>query len=322
MALLLTPIANHRAASAASDPRQITIDVYVINVENVDQQTGSYNVDMYLSFAWSGNWSATSNNASAPAFPSHFDLTNGQINQMSLIYSEQNVSGTGYNYLEYRIGAVIYDPFNFQRFPLDKQKLSIDIEDSFYDNTTLVYVADSNIVLDPAIKVSGWTIQRDTVQLSTSNHIYNSSFAYPGVPQNSQYAYSRASFSFSMARPITTSVLELALPTIVLAALAMISFRIKMDSFDSRLEVGVISIFAAVAFLVNLDSSIPAGYFTLGDEIMLIAFAVLLYSIAITVWFHRYDPQRLPRFATQIDRASFAVIPIIVLILVSLVIVF
>jgi hypothetical protein len=81
--------------------------------------------------------------------------------------------------------------------------------------------------------------------------------------------------------------------------------------------VGVISVFAAVAFLVNLETNIPAGYFTLADEIMVIAFAALMYSIAMTVWFHRYVHQNLPSFTTKIDRASFVAVPLVVLALVA-----
>lgn len=319
---LISPIALQRSSGASTTSRQVTVDVYVINIGDVNQQAGSYNIDMYLSFSWSGNWSASGNNASEPAFPSHFDLANGEINSMTLIDAEQNVSGTGYNYLEYRIQAIVYSPFNFQRYPLDKQRIFVNIEDSYYGNDSLVYVSDSHSMIDSSVHVPGWIIQSGSVQLSVSTHVYNSTFGYPGASQGTQYAYSQATFSFSMARPETTSVLDLGLPMVVLVGLSMISFRIKIEAFDSRLMVGVLNIFAAVAFLISIDSSLPAGFFTLADEFMVVAFAVSMYSIGLTVWFHRFDPERLPSFVNRLDKASFMCMPIVALVILGLIVLF
>jgi len=318
---LSTP--SHSSSAAASSPRVVTVDMYIINVGNVNQQLGSYSVDMYLSFTWQGNWSATSNNASAPALPSRFEFTNGQITTMNLIEADRNISGTGYNYLDYRVKGTFYAPFNFERYPLDKQVLLVNMEDGYYNNATLVYAPSNHSMLDPAVQIPGWIIQNGSTSLSISNHLYNTTFGYPNSLTTAQSYYSRATFSITVSRPVTTSLLQLGLPTIVLVVLSMIMFRISMENFDSRLQVGVISIFTGVAFLLSLDSNIPAsGYFTLADQMMVTIFATILYSIAMTVWFHRYDPKNLPTYIRRINTASFALIPIVVIDLLILLIVF
>lgn len=315
---LLTFSVPQRSTAAQSNPRQVTIDVYMISVGNINQQLGSYNADMYVSFAWYGNWSATNNNSSSPPFPSNFQIINGQVNSQTLIEADRNVSGTGYNYDEYRLSATLYAPFNFQRFPLDKQTISVTIEDSYFGNNSLIYVSDNQSDLSPSVSLPGWVIQKDSENLKVSTDIYNSTFAYPGAPIGTHYAYSSATFSFHISRPVTTYISYLALPTVLLIGMVMITFRIKLEEFEARLTVGILVVFTAVAFMLALDSSIPAGYFTLADEILLFSFAASLYSIALTVRFHRYNVENLPRITERIDKASFVLLPIVVFVAILL----
>lgn len=326
--LLLLSFSAPQRSSAVTQPatsgaQQVTVDMYVINIGNINQQQGSYSVDMYLSFAWQGNWSIGTDNASAPAVPSHFEFTNGQISSTTLIEADHNISGTGNNYLEYRVKGTFFSPFNYERYPLDKQTLSVQMEDNFYDSSTLVYVPDTHSMLDPGVVIPGWIIQSGSTKLTVNTHDYNSTFGYPNSPSNGQYYYSRAVFSIQISRPVTTSILQLILPTIVLVALAMMMFRINMENFESRISVGVVSIFTAVAFLLSLDSNIPpSGYFTLADEIMVIIFAITLYALSVTVWFHKYDPKNLPKYVRNFNLASFFLVPIVVIDLIVILIVF
>jgi hypothetical protein len=314
-------------------PRAVAVDIYVINIGDVDQATGSYGIDMYLSFAWNGTWSAATidsnadnnNGTSASAFPIHFEFTNGVISNETLIEAVANINDSGYNYLSYRVQATFSNPFDFQKFPLDQQILSINIEDALYDNNTLVYVSDNQSMFDPGVQVAGWVVLKNTEHLSITNHVYDSSFGYPGAPQNTQSAYSHVEFSIIIARPLSTAVLTLALPIIVLVTLAMLSFKLTLNSsvaFDKRIDIGVLSLFAAVGFLLALDSGLPAGSFTLADDIMVLAFAILLYSNILTVSCHKFDPKNPPKFIKDIDRVSFIATPVIVIVLVTLLIIF
>jgi len=315
--LLVCPLvmsSSHRAeaATAASDPapRTVLVDMYVVNVGDVNQQDGSYEADFYLAFAWNGTWYGASQNQTS-ALPQNFAILNGQISQLELVSSDSDINGTSENYLSYRVYATLFTPMNFARYPLDHQTLSIMLEDNDYDNSSLVYLADQRSQLDQGVQIPGWILEPGSVNMTVTNDVYKTTFGYPGLPPTSESYYSEAVFSMQVHRPFADVALNVLLPLAVLLALAMASFRIKPESFEARLEVGVISIFTAVAFLLALNSALPAqDYVTLADQLLIVAFAVLIYAIAVAILLHSFAGSGIPRWAKRLDRVSFYAVPL------------
>ena len=300
-------------SSAAPPPTQVTIDIYVISIGNLDEVGGTFSADFYLSFAWSGNWTVNNDNFSQPALPANFEFMNGEVDQVTQITAEQNISGSGYNYLSYRVSGTFFNTFNFARYPLDTQKLTIAIENNNYTDSTLVFVPSSHSTVDPDANVSGWIINHESVQEYVTTHYYNTTFGYPVNGSDSQnQTYSRAVFSVTVQRPLKSAALELLTPIIVLTLLAMLSIKIRSERLESSTAIFVASIFTSVAFLLNFNSSVPPiGYFTLADNIMIVLFGVLLYALSIRIVLHNYEPNP-PNSLTAIYGASFYAIPVAV----------
>jgi hypothetical protein len=300
-------------SSTQALPRKVTIDTYVISIGNLNEVEGTFSADFYLSFAWSGNWSLNSNNSSQPALPENFEFMNGNIDQLTQITAEQNISGSGYNYLSYRVSGTFFDTFNFSRYPLDTQKLSIEIENNNFTVATLIFVPSSQSTIDPDANVSGWIINHGSSQEYVTTHYYNTSFAYPVNGSGSQnQTYSRAIFSITVQRPLISAALELLIPIIVLTLLAMLSIKIRSERLESSTAIFVASIFTSVAFLLNFNSSVPPiGYFTLADDIIIVLFGVLLYALSIRIILHNYEPKP-PKSLVAVYRASFFAIPVAV----------
>jgi len=300
-------------ASIPPLPKQVTVDFYVISIGNLNEAEGTFAADFYLSFAWSGNWSLNSNNLSIPALPEDFEFMNGEADQLTQITAEQNISGSGYNYLSYRVSGTFFDTLNFARYPLDTQKLTIEIENSNFTVATLEFVPSAESTIDPDANISGWILNHESAQEYVTSHYYNTSFAYPANgPGSENQTYSRAIFSITVHRPVKSAALELLTPIIVLTLLAMLSIKIRSERLESSTAIIVASIFTSVAFLLNFNSSVPAiGYFTLADDIMVVLFGVLLYALSIRIILHNYEPNP-PNSITAIYRASFYAIPIAV----------
>ncbi|MDG6967490.1 MAG: hypothetical protein JRN23_07215 [Nitrososphaerota archaeon] len=318
--VLMLPREGHAATPAATPPTKVLVDIYVVNVGSIDQQKGSSPVDFYLSFAWNGSWYGPGGNSSSPALPQDFALMDGTVNQLQLISSQGDINGTGENYLSFRVGATLFDQMNFVRFPLDSQRLSIQIESNDFTNASLVYVPDTESQIGQNVSIPGWIVDGGS-GLSVENQLYRTSFGYPGLPPAYAAYYSEAIFTINIHRPVQTAALTLVVPLVVLVALATISFRIRMDSFGPRLQLGVVSIFTAVAFLLNMNNSVPVqGYFTLGDDTLLVAFGVLIYSICVTVVLHYYDPSSPPGWAKALNRSSFVGVPLAAVLLTLLIV--
>ncbi|MDG6914490.1 MAG: hypothetical protein JRN23_03765 [Nitrososphaerota archaeon] len=298
------------ATPLAQAPRTVAVDIYVVNVGNVNQQAGSYEADFYLSFAWNGTWYGPGENQSA-AFPANFAILNGQVSELELVSSDANINGTGENYLSYRVYATLYDPMSFARYPLDHQTLSIEVENNDYGNSSLQFVGDGQSQLNAGVAVPGWILDPGSERLTVGNELYKTSFGYPGSPTDSRSYYSEAVFSFSVHRPFAATAMNVLLPLGVLVALAMVTFRVREEGFEIRLEVGVISVFTAVAFLLALNSGIPAqDYLTLADQLMIVGFGMLIYAIALTMVLHSYGGRGVPGWARRLNAASFYAAPL------------
>ncbi len=312
--LVFSSLPRAQAATVAPSPdpapRTVLVDIYVVDVGDVSQQDGSYEADFYLSFAWNGTWYGAGGNQSS-ALPQNFAILNGQISQLELVSSDDNINGTSENYLSYRVYATLFSPMNFARYPLDHQTLSIMVEDNDYENSSLVFLADQKSQLDQGVQIPGWILDPGSVNMVVTNDVYKTTFGYPGISPTTDSYYSEAVFSMQVHRPFADVTLNVLLPLAVLVALAMASFRIKPESFEARLEVGVISIFTAVAFLLALNSTLPAqDYVTLADQLLMVAFAVLIYAIAIAILLHSYAESGIPRWAERLDRVSFYAVPL------------
>ncbi len=323
-------------SQSAPQPRQVTVGLYLNDVAGLDQTTGSFDADFYLWFRWQGNWTEGDVNATVAAdiaaaeanptgsysqlaeyaFPIHFELMNGQVMGLTLISAQPDYNGSGYNFLEYRVHASMHDPIVLQNYPLDVQTLSIEIEDSFYPNSTLVYVPDSGSSIDPSITsgngIPGWNYDASSFSVTVTNHLYASAFGYGVIPgMNTTSSYSHFDASFTIRRPFANTVSTLLLPIAILLALTLVSFFIPIEKFEERLALLVTAVLSAVLLQINFDQNIPAtGTFTLADRTVMVLYVVLMYGLGITVVQKWLSPEKHAGLIRWVDRVTLIVIPV------------
>jgi hypothetical protein len=322
---------------SAPQPRPVAVGLYLNDVSGLDQITGSFQADFYLWFRWQGSWTIGAVNSTVAsdiaiaeasttgsysrlaeyAFPVHFELMNGEVTTLTLISAQPSYNGSTYNFLEYRVHAMMHDPIQLTNYPLDVQTLSIEMEDSFYPNSTLVYVPDSGSAIDPSITsgdgIPGWNFDIGSFSVVVTNHLYSSSFGYGVIPSmNSSSSYSHLDASFSIRRPFQNAVSTLLLPVCILLALTLISFFISIDKFEERLALLVTAVLSAVLLQINFAQNIPAtGTFTLADRTVMVLYAVLVYGLGITVMQKWLNPEKHASLIRWVDRLTLIVIPIV-----------
>jgi hypothetical protein len=317
-------------------PRQVAVGLYINDIGTFDLTTGSFDADFYLWFRWQGNWTVGNDNSTvlalianarasasgseaslaASALPYNFEFMNSEGPTRSLIAAQPHFNGTNYNFLEYRIRGPFNVPVELNDYPLDEQTLAIEMEDSFYSNTTLIYVPDSGSVLDPSITVDGaipgLTYVPDSFSTSVVNHNYNTAFGYQVVPGgNTTSGYSRFVAQFTLSRPFAASVTSLLLPVGIIIALAVVCFFIDAEKFEERLALLVTAVLTAVLLQVNFASTVPSdGQFTLADRVMLVVYAVLSLGITIAVLQKRIKRDQHPETILWLDRLALVIIPV------------
>ncbi len=320
----------------ADPPRQVAVGVYINDIGTFDLTTGSFDADFYLWFRWQGNWTVGADNAtvrslinvalSTPsgsepeladsALPYNFEFMNSEGPTRNLISAQPHFNGTTYNFLEYRIRGPFHVPVELNEYPLDEQTLSIQMEDSFYSNTTLVYVSDSGSVLDPSVTevgaIPGLTYVPGSFDVSVVNHPYDTAFGYQVVPGGATTSgYSRFIAEFTLSRPFAASVTSLLLPVGIIIALAVVCFFIDAEKFEERLALLVTAVLTAVLLQVNFASTVPSdGQFTLADRVMLVVYAVLAVGILVAVLEKRIKREQHPETILWLDRLTLIIIPV------------
>jgi hypothetical protein len=301
------------ARAETQPPVNVTIGAYVLNIYDFNVGQGTFLADFYLWFAWQGNWSSST--SPTTPLPSDFELMNGVVTRQTLIESDQNLSGSGYNYLIYRVQASMTDPVNLQNYPFDHHDLTIEVEDQDHDEQALIYSSDSETRIDPQLELQGWQVQTSPAIAYVTSHLYNTTFGDP--VQNYTEAYSRFIVSVPIQRPVLSSIAETFVPILLILIVAMISFLIKPTEFGARLGLNVTTLLTAVAFQINLTSGIPQfGFLTLADRLMISLYIVLTYSLFMTVSLAAIKGERGARLVGRLNEASALVVPLAMLVLI------
>lgn len=327
-------------AVSSSQVRPVAVGLYVNDVGTFDLNTGAFTTDFYMWFRWQGNWTAGNDNATvrdliakagssptgnspvlAPsAFPAHFEFMNSEGPTHTLISAQPHYNGTSYNFLQYRIRGGFHVPVELSQYPLDLQTLSIQMEDSIYSNSSLVYVSDAGSVLDQSVTtrgdIPGLTYVPGLFVTSVVNHPYYSPFGYQVISGgNATSSYSRFVADFELKRPFAGSVTSLLLPVGIIIGLAVVCFFIEAEKFEERLALLVTAVLTAVLLQVNFSASVPSnGQFTLADRVMLVVYAVLAAGVLIAVLEKRIKRSEHPLTIVWLDRITLIIMPTVTII--------
>ncbi|MGV8986911.1 MAG: hypothetical protein ACOH2H_11570 [Cypionkella sp.] len=248
----------------------VSVGAYIMRLSNVSPQNGTFDVDMWLWFRWKG----------ADVRPDQtFELVNGVISSRSDAQLEDD---GGVNYSTIRVQATIFHDFDVRRFPLDNHLITLELEDSNYDNAQLTYKVDQGIALDPSVKVSGWKVALQPTTVAT--HVYDTNYGLRSAGADAS-KYSRLTFAVSLDRTSYGPLFKSFWISALAVLLGLLAFLIKADDLDARFGMGVGSIFAASANAFVITGALPpTTAVTLAEQINLIAVGVIFVSVFVSIF--------------------------------------
>ncbi len=194
-------------------------------------------------------------------------------------------------------------------FPFDDQVLTITLEDSELDTTSLVYVADAaNSKIDPQLKMNEWAF--DSFTVNSMFHSYNTTYGDPELSGASTYPAITA--KIYMHRTHSWLILMKMLTGVYVAFfISILVFFIK-PSITDRFGLCVGGLFAAVGNKYITESIVPATVTnTLIDNVHNITLLSILFIIAVSVITLRWDLHNDPKsyaYAKRIERVCFVVL--------------
>jgi hypothetical protein len=298
---------KERAANAAArepaGPRKdvVRIGALINDIQQLDLQSHSYNVDMYIWFKWRN---PKIDPAHSFEFLNAFELW-GHILTYETGEPERLPDGSYYQVI--RNQGKFNAKLPLERYPFDTQHMVVALEDSHRDASELVFVPDDDpIALSRDLTIPGWDIGDPSLRVV--DNTYASNF---GDPTYDEITYSRVVFDLPVTRPTGTYALKLLLPMLLVALTALLSLSVHPRYVEGRIGIGITALLTLVALQLTSNSSLPeVNYLLLLDKLYILSYAFVVVTLAMIVRHSWIDVEGDVLRARQVDRRSIAVLTV------------
>jgi len=295
MTLFLPPAAQAaESAAVQTQPHEVQVGAYILRISNVSQKDGTFDVDMWVWMRWKGSGIEPQNT---------FEIANGVINSRS---DTAVLQDDGYNYSTIRVQATLFHQFDVKRFPLDNHRITIELEDSTYDASTMRYVADRGTALDPGLSVPGWKVRLE--QPTATAHVYPTDYGLRSSATPSAN-YSRLVLAVDLERNSMMVLFKEFWISILSVGLSLLALLVHSHDLDARFGLGVGSIFAASANAFVLSDNLPkTTTVTLAEEINLLAVGTIFVTVFISIWSLRLRYAGREEASLRLDKWALIVV--------------
>jgi hypothetical protein len=266
-----------------NESTKVLVSIYVLNIGNLDVNTGSYTIDFYLDLVSNRPYSIDS-----------IEFMNGYASRVVKEYGDPHEK-------TYRVQAQLSTNVDLRNYPFDEHKLPIEIEDQLNATGSLSYVFDSkNSSIDPNATLVGWQLESfNGGQILHRYSIYNTTF-------------SRFSFDINIRRATVTSTVKLFLPVLLVIIVSLLSLLFKGDRVSTRITVNSTMLLATVLLHLRMGEGLPPiSYLTFADQFMILTYiimiAVLVSGVLLAVYTERKDYEQ----ADRVYRYALHIIPIV-----------
>jgi hypothetical protein len=252
--LLHCSIFIEQAFAREEPPDTVKTGIYVTSIHDIDFKENEYTISLWL-------WLTYKNKK----FDFWQNLEIPQAKTVTKSYYTIDTTG-GHVYMLMKLQCVMKDSWRINNFPFDRQRLRLGIENSQYDASSLVFVADTlGQHFDPRFTLRGWNI--DSFVVSTGIKAYETGFGDESLEKpHTEYSTFRARIAID--REASELFWKMFLGMYVSFLISYMCFYIHADHIDSRFGLSVGALFAAIGNKYVIDSSLPdSSAFTLVDTL-------------------------------------------------------
>lgn len=273
------PSGGQAVPRAPSGPAEVTVGVYINDVQDIDFKTNSYIVDLYLWLRWNGK---DLDPIKSVEFMNIFD-PESQQKTVLLDAPKEMPDGSLYNIIRYQ--GRFAKKFRFEKYPFDHQFLDFVIEDSVSGEAAQRFVADSRaLTINPELTLPGFRIGKPAMAIEP--YTYPTDFGDLSMP-NAE-SYSRVTLSVPITRPMLTLAIKTFVPILLIVLCATLVFFVNPHFVEGRIGLAITALLTLVAIQFTAAASLPdADYFTMLDKIYMLSYAFIiagLLRVVITSW--------------------------------------
>jgi hypothetical protein len=268
--------------------------IFVTKLYDLNTTTNTFYADFYIWFRWRGDIDPLANLEFMNAVE-EWGMT------LTPAYEEPKTLPDGSLYQMLTVESRFVHPFSLVRYPLDRQKLGIQLENTVETVDSLVYVADNDgSGVADNITAPGWKFSGH--QLQNLVHEYPTQFGDP----TAKYNYSALRYELPIFRPVSFFIWKLLLPLLVVILATWGALLLKPNYPDSRIIIPVTALLTIVFLQQSYSATLPeVGYLVLLDKIYVLAYllaiATLMEVIVTADWIQSRKPKDYAR-AIALDR--------------------
>ncbi len=296
-----TPPAAPEAPAAAptppSGPTEVTVGVYINDIQQLDLQSHSYVMDFYVWFRWKN---PDINPQASLEFMNPFQLW-GHV--ATPLYENPQDLPDGSKYTAVRYQGQFNSKLPLEKYPFDRQNLIVEFEDNSSGNTTQKFVPDKEaITINPEMTLPGYIIGKPQILIDDKPYPTN----FGDTRLTGFEPYSRVTVTVPVHRPWLTYAIKIILPIFLVAACAALLFFIHPSFVEGRIGMGITALLTLVALQLTSNSQLPeVDYLMMIDMLYIVAYLFVIASlgqVVITSWAaHRGDDEK----AIARDRSAF-----------------
>lgn len=256
------------------DAQKAYIGFYLMNIHDLDMVRNSFYADFYLWARWKGELNPFDG----------LEFVNGVddwgTTQEDLVDSVV-VDSQGYNYFIRRIEGRFYHSFELARYPLDQQKIAIQIENAWEETGKLVLLPDTaNSKYREDMQLSGWKILK--TEMTALENSYGTNFGDIAVPKDSKY--SNLAFSMTLGRSSNYFFWKLLLPLMIVLFSSIGAFFLHPKYVEARISLPLSGLLTAVFLQESYSNNLPdISYMVLMDQIYVLSYLLIVIAIIETI---------------------------------------
>lgn len=287
--LLILLLVAVSAGKSHAQPDTVHTGLYITSIHDIDFKQKEYSINFWLWFRYKNK---------DLDFQNNLEIPNAKSFSQSYITTD---TSNGEVYMLMKMQCVMKDTWKIGNFPFDHQRLRLFIENSQFDASSMVFVADTvGRQYDPRFALSGWTI--DSCIVATGIKKYETAFGDKRY-ETPHTEYSNFRVRLVISRSANGLFWKMFLGMYIAFLIAYVCFYIHTDILDARYGLGVGALFAVVGNKYIVDSSLPeTSSFTLVDALHGLTLFCILVVIIANTWTLRLVKAGKPEKARIVDK--------------------
>lgn len=278
LAQATAPAPVTEAVEAAPSPaqRQVIVGAYINDVQQLDFKTNNYAIDLYVWFRWKGD---DVDPSKSMEFMNRY-ASDDNLREQLYDKPEPMPDGSLYSIIRYQ--GRFSTAFALESYPLDRQSLTVVMEDTVSPTNKQVYVADTApaVSVNPAITLPGFRIGKP--QLSIAENTYPTNFGDISSPEMD--TYSRITISVPVIRPVVAMSIKTFVPILLIVICAALVFFVRPRYVEGRIGLGITALLTLVALQLTSGASLPdVDYLMMLDKMFMLAYLFIILALARVV---------------------------------------